>query len=70
MGEISADLFLVPVSGTYVMTAQEAVQAVNDIKPKLAIPMHYDKVVGSPEDAKHLKENAAVAVEVLQKEAG
>ncbi len=32
---------LLPVSGTYVMTADEAVEAALVIKPDLAIPMHY-----------------------------
>lgn len=46
------DVALIPVSGTYVMTADEAVQAVLDIKPKLAVPMHYASIVGSEDDAK------------------
>ncbi len=39
------DIALLPVSGTYVMTAEEAVQAAIDIKPKIAIPMHYGSIV-------------------------
>ncbi|MBF0609294.1 MAG: MBL fold metallo-hydrolase [Magnetococcales bacterium] len=46
------DVALVPVSGTYVMTAEEAVNAVKDINPKVAaIPMHYGKIVGTKADA-------------------
>ncbi|MBF0537861.1 MAG: MBL fold metallo-hydrolase [Nitrospirae bacterium] len=46
------DVALVPVSGTYVMTAEEAINAVKDIKPKVAaIPMHYGKIVGTRADA-------------------
>ncbi len=45
------DIALLPVSGTYVMTADEAVQAALDIKPKVAIPMHYGAIVGSENDA-------------------
>ena len=36
----NVDIALLPVSGTYVMTADEAVKAALDIKPKIAIPMH------------------------------
>lgn len=45
------DIALLPVSGTYVMTVEEAVQAAELIQPKLAIPMHFGKVLGSAMDA-------------------
>jgi L-ascorbate metabolism protein UlaG (beta-lactamase superfamily) len=47
------DIAFVPVSGTYVMDAKEAAKAVNElIKPKrIAIPMHYNSIVGSIDDA-------------------
>lgn len=53
MENISPDIAFVPVSGTYVMTAEEAAQATNKlIKPKkIAIPMHYNSIVGSVKDA-------------------
>ncbi len=47
MKNIKADIALLPVSGTYVMTADEAVQAALAINPKFAIPMHYGAIVGS-----------------------
>jgi L-ascorbate metabolism protein UlaG (beta-lactamase superfamily) len=49
------DVALLPVSGTYVMTADEAVQAVGMVKPKIAIPMHYGTIVGSQKDAERFK---------------
>ena len=57
MSAIEPDIALVPVSGTYVMTAEEAAKAVNEkIKPKkLAIPMHYGLIVGSEKDAETFK---------------
>ncbi len=51
MKNIRAAIALLPVSGTYVMTADEAVQAALDISPKIAIPMHYGAIVGSAADA-------------------
>ncbi|MBI4738897.1 MBL fold metallo-hydrolase [Candidatus Woesearchaeota archaeon] len=63
------DVALVPVSGTYVMTAQEAANAVNTFRPRLAIPMHYGSIVGSLDDAHKFKELAQVSVEVLDKSA-
>lgn len=55
MSELSVDIALLPVSGTYVMTAAEAVQAAKAIGPKTAIPMHYDSIVGSAADAQTFK---------------
>ncbi len=53
MDSVDPDIAFVPVSGTYVMTAEEAAKAVNEsIKPKkIAIPMHYNSIVGSIKDA-------------------
>ncbi len=52
MVDLNVDIALLPVSGTYVMTAEEAIEAAKLIKPKIAIPMHYDSLVGSEADAK------------------
>lgn len=64
------DIALIPVSGTYVMTANEAADAVNSFKPKIAIPMHYGSIVGNENDAirfKNLvKENKVVVMERSQ----
>lgn len=35
------DVVLLPIGGTYTMDIAQAVQAVNIIKPKMVIPMHY-----------------------------
>jgi L-ascorbate metabolism protein UlaG (beta-lactamase superfamily) len=51
MKNIKCDIALLPVSGTYVMTAEEAVQAALDINPQVAIPMHYGSIVGEERDA-------------------
>jgi L-ascorbate metabolism protein UlaG (beta-lactamase superfamily) len=56
MKGFKCDVALLPVSGTYVMTAEEAVEAAMDIKPKVAVPMHYGAgVVGTLDDAKRFK---------------
>jgi L-ascorbate metabolism protein UlaG (beta-lactamase superfamily) len=59
------DIALLPVSGTYVMTADEAVQAALDIKPKIAIPMHYGSIVGDKNDAKRFAESLKGKIEVI-----
>ncbi|MEW6067583.1 MAG: MBL fold metallo-hydrolase [Nitrospirota bacterium] len=59
------DIALLPVSGTYVMTAEEAIKAALDIKPKVAIPMHYGSIVGSEKDAKKFAEGLKGKIEVI-----
>ena len=59
------DVAFLPVSGTYVMTWEEAVVAAKILAPKLAIPSHYSDVVGSVEDAKNFKENCDCPVEII-----
>jgi L-ascorbate metabolism protein UlaG (beta-lactamase superfamily) len=71
MSQANPDVALVPVSGTYVMTAEEAARAVNEkIKPKkLAIPMHYGSIVGSEQDAAKFKQLVtACPVQILNRE--
>jgi len=63
------DIALLPVSGTYVMTADEALEACKVIQPEVAIPMHFGAIVGSVADAETFKKQAGCRVEVLQKEA-
>ncbi len=62
---------LAPVSGTYVMTAEEAVDAIEMIKPTLAIPMHYGSgVAGTIDDAKRFVElckERGLSAEILEK---
>jgi len=51
MKNIKADIVMLPVGGTYTMTAEEAAKAVEAIKPKIAIPIHFGDIVGSKSDA-------------------
>ncbi len=71
MQGISCDVALLPVSGTYVMTPDEAAKAAAVLKPKLAVPMHYGAIVGTEADAQKFKElatKAGIRAEVLKKE--
>lgn len=71
MKEIKADIGLLPVSGTYVMTAEEAAEAALDLELKIAIPMHYGKpgLVGTVNDAERFKGYLQGRVEVVIKQA-
>ncbi len=48
---VKCDIAFVPVGGTYTMTAKEAADLINIIKPKMAVPIHYGSVVGTKQDA-------------------
>ncbi len=63
-----ADLALLPVSGTYVMTAAEAVEAANTFALSVAIPMHYGEIVGSDEDAETFRRGFRGETVILQRE--
>ena len=49
--KVKCDVAFVPVSGTYTMDFKEAAQLVNEIQPKVAVPIHYGSVVGTKQDA-------------------
>jgi L-ascorbate metabolism protein UlaG (beta-lactamase superfamily) len=57
-----ADIALLPVSGTYVMTAAEAAEAARRIEPRIAVPMHWGTVIGSREDAEEFARLASTEV--------
>lgn len=71
MKSIKTDIALLPVSGTYVMTAEEAAQAAVAINPGIAIPMHYGAgVVGAASDAQKFQDllKGRVKTKLLTKE--
>ncbi|HVP22629.1 MAG TPA: MBL fold metallo-hydrolase [Conexivisphaerales archaeon] len=52
MGSLGkVDVALLPVSGTYVMTADEAIGAARKISPAFAVPMHWGDIVGGRSEA-------------------
>ena len=70
MKDIRADIALLPVSGTFVMTPAEAVEAALILQPKIAVPMHYGEVVGDVRDAKAFKKalEGRIDVRILEKD--
>jgi L-ascorbate metabolism protein UlaG (beta-lactamase superfamily) len=61
------DVALLPVSGTYVMTAHEAAEAARRIAPRMAVPMHWGEHLGSRADALAFAEAAPVEVMIMEK---
>jgi L-ascorbate metabolism protein UlaG (beta-lactamase superfamily) len=66
LDEVRADVAFVPIGGHYTMDAEEAGGLVRAIAPRLAVPMHYGFVVGSPSDGERFRDAAApVPVELM-----
>ncbi|MCC6021251.1 MAG: MBL fold metallo-hydrolase [Thermoproteaceae archaeon] len=63
--DVRADILLVPVSGVYVMTPQEAAEFVNTVSPRVAIPMHYGSIVASRREAEEFKRLVKGRIEVV-----
>ena len=55
MKSLDVDVALLPISGTYVMTAEEAAEAARAMKAEALVPMHFDKIVGTKDDAERFK---------------
>jgi L-ascorbate metabolism protein UlaG (beta-lactamase superfamily) len=69
MEGVECQIALLPVSGTYVMTAEEAAEAANVIGANIFVPMHYDAgVVGTIEDARKFQELTSGEVVILKNE--
>ena len=54
---MSIKLTLVPIGGTYTMNAKQAAGLINEIRPDVAIPVHYGSVVGGKRGSFKASEN-------------
>jgi len=53
--KVRCDIAFVPVGGTYTMDFKEAAKLMNEIQPKITIPIHYGEIVGNKKDAEDFK---------------
>jgi L-ascorbate metabolism protein UlaG (beta-lactamase superfamily) len=66
LDDVSAEVAFLPIGGHYTMNVPEAAGLARSINPRLAVPMHFGYVVGSPSDAGRFRDAARpVPVEVL-----
>ena len=68
MKHIRCDVAFLPVSGTYTMNAQEAAEAAEIIRPKLAVPIHWGSVAGYRTDAELFNRLSQVRSFILEQE--
>jgi L-ascorbate metabolism protein UlaG (beta-lactamase superfamily) len=72
MKGLNADVALIPIGGTYVMSVEEAIPAANSLNAKVVIPMHYKALLGKEgskkAEEKFLKEvkNARILIEIQE----
>lgn len=62
------DIALLPIGGYYTMDAEDAARAVDMIKPKTAVPMHYNtfpKIKADPEEFARRVASGTTAVKIL-----
>jgi L-ascorbate metabolism protein UlaG (beta-lactamase superfamily) len=70
MKSLDVDVAFLPVSGTYVMTSEEAAEAAKAMRAKVVVPMHWGEIVGTKHDAERFKKlvGASRNVEILERE--
>lgn len=66
---VKCDVAFIPVGGTYTMNFKEAAYLINEIKPKIAVPIHYGGIVGTKQDAIDFTQlvNPEIKCEILMK---
>lgn len=71
IGELYApDVAMLPIGGHYTMGVKEAVKAVHMIRPRIAIPMHYNTfppIKTDPEKFKEIVENTTTTKAIILK---
>lgn len=51
--KVKCDVAFVPVGGTYTMNYKEAAELINQIRPKIVVPIHYGSIIGKKKDAEN-----------------
>jgi len=65
MKNIEVDIALIPVGGTYTMNVDEAKKAIEEIKAKYVIPMHYGVIPDTQADVSRLESDRVVVLKPL-----
>lgn len=53
---LSCDVAFIPIGGTYTMNYKEGANLVNEMKPKIVVPIHYGEIVGNKKNAEDFKQ--------------
>ena len=61
---VKTNVCFVPIGGTYTMDVNEAIDYINDLKPEMAIPIHYGSIVGDKELGEEFKNGVDSSIKV------
>lgn len=61
---VKTDVCFVPIGGVYTMMVDEAISYINDLKPNVAVPIHYGLIVGDKLLGDTFKENVFDYIDV------
>lgn len=64
---VKCDIALVPVGGTFTMNHKEAAKLINEIRPGIAVPIHYGSIVGDRSDGEKFRKLVDSGIEVVLK---
>ena len=64
---VSCDIALLPAGGTYTMNAKQAAELANELKPEIAVPVHYGGIVGSVRDGEKFASFVDEGIKVVLK---
>ncbi|MBN1771237.1 MAG: MBL fold metallo-hydrolase [Deltaproteobacteria bacterium] len=67
MGTVRADVAFLPVGGKYTMDAAEAAEVPTLVRARVAVPLHYAKIVGELADAERFAKLCKVPVVILER---
>ena len=62
--EVKTDICFVPIGGKYTMDVEEASKYINELNPKIAIPIHYGKIIGDLSLGEEFKNKIKKEIEV------
>ena len=65
--QVTCDVALVPIGGTYTCDPHQAAALVNALRPKVVVPIHYGSIVGAPENFDEFAAEVAAGIEVVRK---
>ncbi len=67
MSTVRADVAFLPVGGKYTMDAAEAAEVPTLVRARVAVPLHYAKIVGELADAQRFAKLCKVPVVILER---
>lgn len=65
--QVTCDVALVPIGGTYTCDPHQAAAFVNALHPKAVVPIHYGSIVGAWENFDEFASEVAAGIEVVRK---